>query len=379
METNDNLFGIRTWIEVSKAAVENNYKEFRKIIKKECKLMAITKSNAYGHGLVDYSLLLNKLGVDWIGVDSIIEAKKLRDAGIAKPILVLGFTLPSYYKEAALRDISLTISNFEALKTIKNLNLDCRLNVHIKIDTGMHRQGFSLDELPEVVSIAQKSKDINIEGIYTHFAAAKNPAFPTDTKNQIEQFEHAVKIFEEAGFTPIKHAAATSGTIVFPESHFDMVRIGIGLMGVWPSLETKAAFESAVDLKRILSWKTIVSEIKDVKKGERVGYGLTELLRRDTKMAILPIGYWHGYKWSLSSIGNVLIRGQRCRVLGRVSMDMVTVDVTDLKSAAVGDIVTLIGKDGTEEITVEEFALLSGSYNYEVLTQINTLIKKIYL
>ena len=370
--------GIRTWLEIDKPALQHNLNQFRRIIKPECKLMAITKSNAYGHGLVDYSLALNKLNVDWFGVDSIIEAKKLRDQGISKPILVLGYTLPEFYKEAALRNISITISNLESLKSIENLHLDCRLNIHVKIDTGMHRQGFALSEINKVILILKKSKDCYLEGVYTHFASAKNPAFRKDTETQLEEFDKALVLFHSAHFSPIRHAAATGGTIVFPESHFDMVRIGIGLMGIWPSSETRSAYEDSMKLEPILSWKTIVAEIKNVRKGERIGYGLTELLRRDTRIAVLPVGYWHGYKWALSSVGNVLIGGKRCRVLGRVSMDMISVDVTDLKNIKIGEEVTLLGASKGENVSVEELALLANSYNYEIITQLNPLMKRIY-
>jgi len=371
--------GIRTWLEIDKSALRNNLDQFRHVIKPECKLMAIAKSNAYGHGLIDYSLALNKLDVDWFGVDSIIEAKKLRDQGISKPILVLGYTLPEFYKEAALRNISITISNLESLKSIENLHLDCRLNIHVKIDTGMHRQGFSLSEINKVILILKKSKDCYLEGAYTHFASAKNPAFRKDTETQLEEFDKVLILFHSAHFSPIRHAAATGGTIVFPESHFDMVRIGIGLMGIWPSSETRSAYEDSIKLEPILSWKTIVAEIKNVRKGERIGYGLTELLRRDTRIAILPVGYWHGYKWALSSVGNVLIGGKRCRVLGRVSMDMITVDVTDIKNIEIGDEVTLLGHSKGENISVEELALLANSYNYEIITQLNPLMRRIYI
>jgi alanine racemase len=374
----NNHQGIRTWLEIDKSLLKNNVEQFRRIIKKDCMLMAITKSNAYGHGLIDYSLTLDKIGVDWFGVDSIVEAKKLRDQGISKPILVLGYTLPEYYREAALRNISVSISNLESLKSIRDLNLDCKLNIHIKIDSGMHRQGFMGDEIGQVISILKKSKDCYLQGIYTHFASAKNPAFRKDTEDQIKIFNDIFETFKNSGFSPLKHAAATGGTIVFPESHFDMVRVGIGLMGIWPSAETRSAYEDSINLKPILSWKTIISEIKNIKKGERIGYGLTELLRRDTKVAILPVGYWHGYKWALSSVGNVLINGQRCRVLGRVSMDMITIDVTDIKNVRIGDEVFLLGSSRNETVSAEELALLSNSYNYEIITQLNPLMKRIY-
>lgn len=404
MDSHDKL-GIRTWVEVDKNALRQNYNSIRKIVSPNCKLMTVVKSNAYGHGLVDYSKTMDSFGVDWFGVDSIVEGLKLRQEGIKKPILVLGYTLPERFKDAIENNISITISNADQVKEISRLlpppltphshltqpllgqersysaegeKSDGFLKIHLKFDTGMHRQGFFTSEASEIISKFQKLKNVEIEGVYTHFASAKNPAFPTDTKNQLAEFEKIVSIFKNSGLAPIFHAAASAGAMIFKESHFDMVRIGIALLGQWPSAETRVAFEKNIKLIPALKWKTIISEIKEIKKGERIGYGLTEILRRDTKLAILPVGYWHGYKWSLSSVGNVLVNGRRAKLLGRVSMDMITIDLTDIKDAKVGDEVVLLGQDGANEITAEEFALMSSSYNYEVITTINPLIKRIY-
>ena len=384
--------GLRTWIEVDKNAIAQNYKTFRGLIGNDRRLMAVVKSNAYGHGLIGFSKEAQKLGVDWFGVDSVVEAIALRKSGIKKLILVLGHTLPERLEEAVRQDISLTVSSFDALRNLKNFRLAVPrrsftrrgamskdLKIHLKIDTGMHRQGFFINDLPEVVSFLKKSPKIEIEGIYTHFAAAKNPTFPRDTNRQIEEFKKAVKVIEDGGFKSIKHAAATSGTIIFPSSHFDMVRIGIGLYGLWPSSEVRSAFSNKVKLAPVLSWKTIIGEIKDIKKGEGVGYDFTERLKLNSRIAILPSGYWHGYPRALSSVGQVLIRGQRAKVLGRVSMDMTVVDVTNIKDAKIGDAVTLIGKDGGREITADELAELSGTINYESITRINPLIERVYV
>ena len=368
---------LRTWVEVDRKALKNNYNAFRSLISKDCQLMAVVKSNAYGHGLVDYSKEMQELGADWLAVDSITEALTLRRNEIKKPILVLGYTMMENFEEASKNNISLTISNFESLKSIKKY--DKPLNIHLKIDTGMHRQGFQLDEVKKAIKyLKDQSSSVNLEGIYTHFAAAKNPSFPAETNKQIEQFEEASRIVESYGFKPIKHAAATSGAIVFPKSHFDMVRIGIGLMGLWPSYETKACFEEKIKLEPVLYWKTIISEIKEIKKGEKLGYDFTETLMDNSTIAILPIGYWHGYRRDLSSIGHVLVRGKKAKILGRISMDMIVVDITGIKGVKICDEVILIGRDGKEEISAYELALLSDTSWYETITQINPLIKRIY-
>jgi alanine racemase len=377
-------FGIRTWVEVGKKALKQNYDSIRRILEPNCKLMAVVKSNAYGHGLIDYTKTMDSFGVDWFGVDSIVEALKLRQEGVKKPILVLGYTLPDRFKDAIENNISITISNMDQIEDLRRFFATTQddtknLKIHLKFDTGMHRQGFFAVESNEITNRLKKIQDIEIEGVYTHFASAKNPAFPTDTKNQLAEFEIIRNLFIDAGLKPIFHSAASGSTMIFKESHFDMVRVGIALLGQWPSAETRVAYQKDIKLIPALKWKTIVSEIKEIKNGERIGYGLTEILRRDTKIAILPVGYWHGYKWSLSSVGNIIAKGQRAKVLGRVSMDMVTIDVTDIKGAKVGDEVVLLGRDGANEITAEEFALMSNSYNYEVITTINPLIKRIYI
>jgi alanine racemase len=321
-----------------------------------------------------------RLGTDFLGVDSFIEAKTLRESGVTAPILILGYTMPEVYDQVINLNISITVSSFDILENIKKLTKDNtkKLKIHLKVDTGMHRQGFLPEEYGKMMDVIQSMTNVELEGLYSHFAASKNPAFPKDTFDQIEKFEKAVEIVEKAGFKPIKHLAATSGAILFPDSHFDMVRIGIGIMGLWPSAQAKACAEDKITLKSALSWQTIVTEIKELPKGEKISYDLTETLRRDTKMAILPIGYWHGFRRSLSSVADVLIRGQRAKVLGRVTMGMTMIDVTDIADIQIGDIVTLIGKSGSDCISAEEMANLTETSNYEIVTQLNPLIRRVY-
>lgn len=247
--------GLRTWIEISKNAVKKNYEIFRGVIGKKCFLMAIVKSNAYGHNLAEFSLLMQQLGTDWFGVDSVVEALALRKAGVKKPILVLGYTLSENFSQAADKNISLTVSSFEHLEKLRNFarKTGKGINIHIKIGRGMRRQGFYSDQIAKVVKIIKACPKIRPEGIYTHFAAAKNPALPKNTLNQIKEFEKAVQATKSFGFNPIKHVAATSGTILFLQSHYDMARVGIGLYDLWPSKEIKSAFENKIALSHRLS------------------------------------------------------------------------------------------------------------------------------
>ncbi len=381
MEAQKQNQGIRTWVEVDRKALANNYKIFRGLIDPKCKLMAVCKSNAYGHGLVHYAQEMVKLGADFLGVDSMTEAMRLRKEGIKIPILILGYTMPEVYETAAEENISITISNIDSLKILKRVrdDKDGKFKIHIKIDTGMHRQGFFIEQLVKVIEELQSSKNIEVEGLFTHFAAAKNPAFPRDTQEQLNKFEEAVSLFKNAGFDPIRHTAASAGAIIFPHSHYDMVRVGISMMGLWPSLEVKSYAEDKLKLQPILSWRTFIAEIKTIEKGERISYDFTETLNKDSKIAIIPIGYWHGFRRNLSGIGHVLINGQRAKVLGRVTMDMIIVDITEIRDARPGDIITLIGRDGKDEITAYEMAALSDTSWYETITCLNPLMRRIYL
>ncbi len=372
--------GLRTWIEVDKKAVLHNVGVFRKLIAPKTKLMAIVKSNAYGHDLVQFSKEVERSSVDSLGVDSITEARALRREGIALPILVLGYTCPELFCEAVEKDVSVTISNFDMVRYIVSLpRLQKPLKIHIKVDTGMHRQGFLFEEQKTLMSKikSQKSKVI-VEGLYTHFANAKNPAFPADTRAQIAEFEKWITAFKKAGFKPMVHASATAGTLLFPEAHYGMVRIGIGLYGLWPARETEAFLRDKITLKPALAWKSIISEIKKLQKGARVGYDYAETLARDTTLAIVPIGYWHGLPRSLSSIGQVLMGDTECKIIGRVSMDMLTIDITKVKRPRIGDEVTIIGKNQTSPASAKGIALLTDSSWYEVVTRLNPLIKRIY-
>ncbi|MES2437158.1 MAG: alanine racemase [Patescibacteria group bacterium] len=372
--------GVRTWIEIDRAALEHNYKTFRELIPKPTKLLSVVKSNAYGHGLVDFSKQLETLGVDWFAVDSIVEGLKLRKEGITKPILVLGYTLPELLQEAINQDITVTASSMYMLTDISTRELKGILKIHVKIDSGMHRQGFMSHEMEEVLKVlTQNNHKISVDGLYTHFASAKDPAFTEETQKQRQLFLTWVDAFKGAGFSPIVHAAATGAALLFPDTHFDMVRIGIGMHGIWPSPEIGLLKENSSALKTTLSWKTIVSEIKLIPAGEKIGYDFTEETTRETKIAVCPIGYWHGFPRSLSSVGHVLVNGSKAKVMGRVSMDMIVIDVTDTPDLNVGDEVVLIGKSGDLEITATDVANTAGYSRYEFITRINPLIKKIYI
>lgn len=368
----------RTWIEINKNAVKNNYGIFREIVEPSTKLWAVVKSNAYGHGLSVFSRLINEFGVDGFCVDSLLEGLKLRKDKIHKPILVLGPTLYNLFDLAWKKKITLTVSNFESLKELGRLKLKPKF--HIKIDTGMSRQGFLMEDVPRVINLIKKS-ELNLaqsfSGIYTHFASAKDVNYPTYTELQFDSFKKISNLFERAGFENLeKHVAATGATLIDKKYHLDAVRVGIGLYGLWPSKELEIQLASAIKLQPILSWRTLVSEVKNIKQGSFIGYDLVEKTDRPIKIAVLPFGYWHGFPRNLSGIGEILIKGKRCRVLGRVSMDLIVIDVTGV-DAQVGDYATIIGMDLKESILASEISSKIQASYYEFVTRLNPLIKRV--
>jgi len=375
--------GLRTWIEVDRSRVAKNYATFRKMIKPDCLLMSVVKSNAYGHELISFAKEMETLGVDWLGVDSIVEGTALRKAGIFTPILVLGYTAPECIESAVKHKMSITVSNQdtldEVLKYAKGLSGKEKLSIHIKADTGMHRQGFMKDKVAGVADLLNEHQGaVIVEGLYTHFAEAKNSAEKSNTHAQIENFNEVVKVFSEKGINPIIHACATGGAMLFPEAHFDMVRIGIGMYGAYPSKEAREYAEEKHPLTPALSWKTIIAEVKDLPDGGEVGYDFTDSVTKDSRIAVCPIGYWHGYTRALSSLGFMLVGGKRARIVGRISMDMVVLDITGISDVKVGNEVVVIGEQGEEKLHSDEQAFLAKTTSYEFLTCINPLIARLY-
>ncbi|OGY96417.1 MAG: alanine racemase [Candidatus Liptonbacteria bacterium GWB1_49_6] len=379
----------KTWIEINGRAAKKNCQAFRKVIgprvnpnqsslqragSNGVKLWAVVKSNAYGHGLLAFSRAVER-DVDGFCVDSVIEGIKLRRAGIKKFILVLGPTLPAPLREAGAYGITVSISNFDALKSLAAMKN--RPAFHLKIDTGMHRQGFYLEDLPKVERALLRMKE-KAAGIFTHFASAKDIHYPTYTEKQYSVFQEAVRALRRASLpekTFIKHCAATGGVLVGGKYFEDAVRVGMGLYGYFPSPELKirANAPKKFSLVPVLSWKAAVSEVKKLKPGDYIGYDLSERVSRPTTMAILPIGYWHGMPRSLSGKGKVWISGRLGKILGRVSMDLLVVDVTGIPCRA-GDSAMLVGPESG--VLADEIGEQAGTTHYEFLTRLNPLIER---
>lgn len=388
---------VKTWVEVSKKALSNNARVVLELLRPETQLMAVIKSNAYGHGLCETAKILSKK-VDWFGVDNIEEAIIIREHGIKNPILILGYTPAVGLEEAVRYGIRLTCYDYDLLKSwSKNKNIKSKIiknpkpfnskfGIHLKIDTGMSRQGVLVSDLSKFLkSIPQ---DLPIEGVFTHFANADNLQDRTYPNFQLANFKKALNLLNKR-YSPnqssskplsklIVHSSATSGLLTMPEFQFDMVRIGIALYGLWPSIKFRNKFKN-LNIEPALSWKTRVVQTKKIKKGTPIGYGITERVQANSKIAILPVGYYDGYTRLLSGRACVLINGQRCKILGRVSMNLAVADISGCPEAKVSDEVILIGKQGNQSITAEELAEKAGTISYEIVSRINPLLPRLYL
>ncbi|MEK7171497.1 MAG: alanine racemase [Patescibacteria group bacterium] len=398
-----NLKNNLTWVEINKASLINNIRLFRGLIGRKTILAPCVKANAYGHDMVKTAKIALAAGADWLNVNAVFEAVELRKAGIKSPIYIMGYVMKKDIADAVRLNCRLVAYNKETIaelgKATKRLHK--KAIIHLKIETGNNRQGILMGNLMDFVEYVKKFPQITIEGISTHFANIEDISVSEakrflKNKNseksfqlaayplfQLENFRHAIALLKNAGINvPIRHCANSAATMLFPETHFDMVRPGIAFYGLWPSEETKVAFQKmhkGAKLMPVLSWRTRIAQIKNVSAGSYIGYGCTYRAKKNMKIAILPIGYYDGFDRGFSNKGYVLIRGKRAKICGRVCMNITMVDVTDIPSARVEDTATLLGKDGREEITADELAQIAGTINYEITTRINEKIPRIVI
>lgn len=374
------------WVAIDCSALTHNIHQFRRLIGKKRKLLAPVKANAYGHGILEVSNIALKAGTDWLGVHSLEEGLLLRKEGLNCPILVVGYVALEDLREAVLQDLRLTVYNFETIDRLAQVCLELRKKVllHVKIETGTYRQGVREQDVLPLIKKAQESSELVIEGISSHFANIEDTTDHTYARFQLENFKRIIQSLEENKINvPVKHTACTAAAILFPETYYDMVRVGIGMYGLWPSKETYLSCllqqREPIHLKPVLSWKTRIAQIKKVPRGTFIGYGCTYRTTRETVLAVLPIGYYDGYDRSLSNSSYVLVRGNRAPLRGRIAMDFIMVDITDIPGVELEDEVVLIGQDGDEVITADSLASLVGTINYEIVTRINPRIPRIVI
>lgn len=365
-----------SWVEINKRALLDNVRSFKSILAPTTKLCAVVKANAYGHGLVECSKIFIEGGAEWLAVHALFEAEILRNAGVTVPIYIIGYVALGTLEQAINLDCRFIVYNDETVEALGKIGKP--VNVHIKVETGTHRQGVLLDELPDFIDHIKKYPNITIEGVSTHFANIEDTTNDAYYQEQMGEFKSAIGILEQKGITNImRHCSAASAALLFPESQFDMVRIGVSLYGMWPSEKVKVAYkklhpESTLDFIPSFTWKARIAQIKKIPAGKFIGYGCAHETNRETVMAVIPIGYSDGYVRALSGKSHVLVHEKHAPILGRVSMNNIVVDVTDISEVRLEDEAVLLGKQGNEEITNEMFAAWADTINYEIPTRIPT-------
>ena len=369
---------LRCYAEISLEAIGHNIREVKKRLPEGVKLLGVIKANAYGHGAVPVASYLENQ-VDYFATATIEEAVELRENGISAPILILGYVSPSQYGDLVEYDITQTIDSYaQALALEKEAARQNRkAKAHLAVDTGMTRIGFQVTEhdADEAAKIADLPH-IELEGMFTHFSCADQED-KTYCSMQMEKYDKMTALLAERGVTiPLRHICNSAGIMEFDDHRFEMVRSGIITYGIYPSEEVK---KERLDLIPALSWKSHVIHVKEVGPGIGVSYGATYVTEKPmTRIATVSAGYADGYPRALSNQGCVLIHGKKAPIIGRICMDQMMVDVTDIPDVQVEDVVTLVGTDGDETITIEEIANPAARFDYEMLCDISSRVTRVY-
>jgi len=372
-----------TYIEISKENLLHNFCLIKSLVKPETKIVSVIKANAYGHGQNEIAKILEN-ETDYFQVDDAKELKLLREVS-QKPTLVLGYVAKNEMEEVLKFDGIMGVYDEEQISAINDAakKLGKEAVVHVKIDAALGRQGVLLQDLQKFIDTLKKCENISVQGVYSHFANIEDTSDFSHAEKQLNLFNEAIDIFAKNGYADLEtHMSASSGIMAYEKNNenFSLVRPGISLYGMWPSEDLKKRLENEnFKLKPVLRWVTHVAQIKTVPKNYSIGYGLTYITSRTTKIAIIPQGYSDGYDRGLSNIGEVLIGGSRCKILGRVAMNMFVVDVTHLDSVKVEDEAVLLGSQGDEKITAEEIAMHLGTINYEVISRISPLLPRVVI
>jgi alanine racemase len=369
----------RVWAEVDLSAIAWNYQAMKEHMRPEAKMIAVVKTDAYGHGAVPVASMLEPLDYIWgFAVATAEESMSLRQAGICKPILILGYTFAEDYKQLVQEDIRPAVFTYAMAEEMSRAATKTgkELAIHLALDTGMSRIGFADNE--ESVAVIKKIQSLpylRIEGMFTHFARA-DELVKDSARAQAERYIHFVKQLEEAGVSiPLKHCSNSAAILEMPEYNMDLVRPGITGYGIYPSDEVN---RETVKLKPAMSLMSHIVYIKEVPAGTPVSYGGTYVTDRPTKIATIPVGYGDGYPRSLSNKGWVLIHGKKAPILGRVCMDQLMVDVTNIPEAKELDLVTVMGESEGVRLGAEELGALSGRFSYELICDINPRVPRVY-
>ena len=371
------------WVELDAAALRHNLGEFRSRLGPSVKLGAVVKANAYGHGMLEVAGRMRELA-DWLCVNSLEEAVALREAGHDQPLLVMGYISQDGLEAVVRHELRAVIANPRSLETLARLTADRDrpLPVHLKLETGTHRQGIAADRVLEAAELVRRAPGLELEGVCTHFANIEDTTDHRFAESQIRSFDRLVETLRGAGYPNLlRHTACSAAALLFTRTHMELARIGISLYGLWPSKETYVSCldrgKPALDLHPALTWKTRLAQVKAVAEGGYVGYGCAYRATRASKIAVLPVGYFEGYDRGLSGVAHVLVRGRRAPVCGRICMNMCMVDVTDIAGVDQEDEVVLLGRQGQEQITAEQLAEWSGTISYEIVSRIQSDIPRV--
>ena len=365
---------------ISLDAVEQNFREMRKNIAEDTKMIAVVKADAYGHGAVPIAHLIEDYDYIWgFAAATAEEAVHLRQAGITKPILILGIVFDEYFPELVQYDVRPAVCEYDEAKKLSDEAVlqNKTVHIHIALDTGMTRIGYA--DIPESVEEIKKIAELpnlEIEGMFTHFARAdeydRSPAMV-----QLERYQDFSKRVEEAGVDiPLHHCSNSAGIIRVPEANLSIVRAGITIYGIYPSSEVE---RDIVKLAPVMELKSHITYVKDVPAGAAISYGGTYVADKKRRVATIPVGYADGYPRQLSNKGWVLIHGKKAPILGRVCMDQFMADVTEIDNVKKGDEVTLLGRDGDEFISIEEMGDLCGRFSYEFACDISPRVPRVYI
>ncbi len=370
----------RTWAEINLDALCENYKVIRECVK-DAKIMAVVKADAYGHGDKYVSRTLQECGADWFGVSNIEEALSLRKNGIVKPILIFGITPIEYVKELSRLNITQTVFSFEYANELSEAALreGVEIDCHLKLDSGMSRIGFMCESAEDFEKACKcyTLPSLKFTGIFTHFAVSDESADRSKefTKQQFERFISFTERLKDRGFdVGLRHCCNSAGVLSYPEYHLDMVRPGVILYGLNPSGECVCC-----KLSPVMELKSVISMVKKVPADCTVSYGRTFVTPRESKIATVCLGYADGYPRALSNRGEVLVRGSRAKIAGRVCMDQVMIDVTDIPEVCENDVVTLFGRDENEFISTDDLAKIDNTISYELICLIGKRVPRLYL
>lgn len=377
------MTGKKTWLEINHKALRSNIAALRSLMAPNVEMAGVVKANAYGHGLTTVVPIMREEGLRVFCVDNVDEALSVRSLAPDATVIILGYTLHDRLSDVVSHRLDQIVYDQETISVLEQIaaKSHTKARIHLKIETGTLRQGVWVEQVPAFVQLIRSCEHVELVGVSTHYANVEEAESPAFAEYQTDRFHQACNMIFASGLQPpLIHLACSAAAILYPQTHGTLVRPGISTYGFWPSRQTRHAarfMQRWVELEPVLSWKTRVAQVKEAQMGLAVGYDCTETLRRHSKIAVIPVGYWDGYDRGLSSVGEVIIRGQLCRVIGRVCMNMFMVDVTEVPKVSREDEVVLIGRGGKNRMRADDVAQKIGSIHYEVTTRINPLTPRI--